>query len=244
MPSGATVPRNWAARRAVISSSSPSATPAAGQDWASGRDRAPGPGLTVSGSASRTASNSAAVTAKSQSDRGVSWPLARDPVSSTAVILGSADSTAITSSGSVIERAQLPTPEGPRSSCSGSLRRPAGRPAAPSRSAWAAWRRLGAGAGAGAGADAEAEAEAGADDALAEKSWISASRYASVQSMAHHPAAQRSSWMRTRLPAGSRKAQSRIPYGCSVGSWTTSASPACSRSNVPSRSLVARRIQP
>jgi hypothetical protein len=40
--------------------------------------------------------------------------------------------------------------------------------------------------------------------------------------------AQRSSWMRTRLPAGSRKAQSRMPYGCSVGSWTTSASPACS----------------
>ena len=53
-------------------------------------------------------------------------------------------------------------------------------------------------------------------------------------------AAQPSSWMRIRLPAGSRKAQSRIPYGWSVGSWTTSASPACSRSNVPSRSLVAR----
>ena len=30
------------------------------------------------------------------------------------------------------------------------------------------------------------------------------------------------------LPAGSRKAQSRTPYGWSVGSWTTSASPACS----------------
>lgn len=30
--------------------------------------------------------------------------------------------------------------------------------------------------------------------------------------------AQRSSWMRTRLPAGSRTAQSRTPYGCSVGS--------------------------
>jgi hypothetical protein len=28
--------------------------------------------------------------------------------------------------------------------------------------------------------------------------------------------------MRIRLPAGSRKAQSRTPYGCSVGSWTTS----------------------
>jgi RNA polymerase sigma factor (sigma-70 family) len=58
------------------------------------------------------------------------------------------------------------------------------------------------------------------------------------------PAAQRSSWRRIRLPAGSRKAQSRIPYGCSTGSWTTSASLACSRSKVPSRSLVARRIQP
>ena len=54
--------------------------------------------------------------------------------------------------------------------------------------------------------------------------------------------AQRSSWMRIRLPAGSRKAQSRTPYGCSVGSWTTSASLACSRSKVPSRSLVARRM--
>ena len=30
------------------------------------------------------------------------------------------------------------------------------------------------------------------------------------------------------LPAGSRKAQSRTPYGWSVGSWTTSASPASS----------------
>ena len=54
--------------------------------------------------------------------------------------------------------------------------------------------------------------------------------------------AQRSSWMRIRLPAGSRKAQSRTPYGCSVGSWTTSASLACSRSKVPSRSLVARMM--
>jgi hypothetical protein len=54
--------------------------------------------------------------------------------------------------------------------------------------------------------------------------------------------AQRSSWMRTRLPAGSRKAQSRTPYGCSVGSWTTSASLACSRSKVPSRSAVASRM--
>src|SRR5262249_41058077 len=51
---------------------------------------------------------------------------------------------------------------------------------------------------------------------------------------------QRSSWMRSRLPEGSRKEQSRMPYGCSVGSCTTSASPACSRSKVPSRSEVAR----
>jgi hypothetical protein len=57
--------------------------------------------------------------------------------------------------------------------------------------------------------------------------------------------AQRCSWMRIRLPAGSRKAQSRTPYGCSIGSCTTSAaSLACSRSKVPSRSFVARRIQP
>jgi hypothetical protein len=33
--------------------------------------------------------------------------------------------------------------------------------------------------------------------------------------------------MRTWLPAGSRKAQSRTPYGCSVGSWMTSAPLAC-----------------
>src|SRR5579859_3911354 len=46
--------------------------------------------------------------------------------------------------------------------------------------------------------------------------------------------------MRTMLPAGSWKAQSRMPYGCSVGSWTASAPLACSRSKVPSRSLVAR----
>ena len=39
------------------------------------------------------------------------------------------------------------------------------------------------------------------------------------------PAPYRSSLMRTRLPAGSRIAQSRTPYGCSVGSWTISASP-------------------
>ena len=58
------------------------------------------------------------------------------------------------------------------------------------------------------------------------------------------PGAQRSSWMRTRLPAGSRKAQSRIPYGCSVGSWTTSAPSACTLSKVPLRSAVASRIQP
>src|SRR5205085_10707440 len=32
---------------------------------------------------------------------------------------------------------------------------------------------------------------------------------------------QRSSWTRIRLPAGSRKAQSRMPYRCSIGSWIT-----------------------
>ena len=53
---------------------------------------------------------------------------------------------------------------------------------------------------------------------------------------------QRSSWMRIRVPAGSRTAQSRTPCGCSVGSWTTSAPPACTLAKVPSRSLVARRI--
>ena len=56
--------------------------------------------------------------------------------------------------------------------------------------------------------------------------------------------AQLSSWMRTMFPAGSRKAQSRIPYGCSVGSWTTSALIAWRCSKVPSRSLVANRIHP
>jgi hypothetical protein len=44
------------------------------------------------------------------------------------------------------------------------------------------------------------------------------------------------------LPAGSWKAQSRIPYGRSVSSWTTSASPARNRSKVPSRSLVTRTM--
>ena len=44
------------------------------------------------------------------------------------------------------------------------------------------------------------------------------------------------------LPAGSRKAQSRTPYGWSVGSWTISAPLACSRSKVPSRSVVARMM--
>ena len=100
------------------------------------------------------------------------------------------------------------------------------------RPASATWRWLCAGVG------------TGPDDALDERSRVSASRYASVHMAADCPAGQRSSWMRTRLPAGSRKAQSRTPYGCSVGSWTTSASPACSRSKVPSRSVVARRIQP
>jgi hypothetical protein len=43
--------------------------------------------------------------------------------------------------------------------------------------------------------------------------------------------------MRVRLPVGSLKAQSRIPYGWSVGSWTSSVSPAWSRSKVPSTSF-------
>ena len=51
---------------------------------------------------------------------------------------------------------------------------------------------------------------------------------------------QRTSLIRTWLPAGSRKAQSRTPYGCAVGSWITSAPVACTRSKVPSRSAVAR----
>src|SRR4051795_247206 len=55
---------------------------------------------------------------------------------------------------------------------------------------------------------------------------------------------QRTSWIRTRLPAGSRTAQSRTPYGWSVGSWTISASLDCSCSKVPSRSLVASRMLP
>src|SRR5512133_692651 len=46
--------------------------------------------------------------------------------------------------------------------------------------------------------------------------------------------------MPIRLPARSRKAQSRITYGCSVGSWTTSVSPACRLSKALSRSVVAR----
>jgi hypothetical protein len=45
------------------------------------------------------------------------------------------------------------------------------------------------------------------------------------------------SWvMRTSVPAGSRNAQSRTPYGWSVGSWTTSAPVAWTVSNVPSTS--------
>ena len=55
-------------------------------------------------------------------------------------------------------------------------------------------------------------------------------------------AAQRRSLMRIRLPAGSRKAQSRTPYGCSIGSWTTSAPVPCSRVKVASRSGVARTM--
>ena len=51
--------------------------------------------------------------------------------------------------------------------------------------------------------------------------------------------AQRTSWMRTMLPDGSRNAQSRTPHGCSVGSWTISVPLACTLSKVASRSLVA-----
>ncbi len=54
------------------------------------------------------------------------------------------------------------------------------------------------------------------------------------------PKDQRSSLMRSRLPVGSRKAQSRTPYGCSVGSWSTSAPLSTNRLNSPSRSWVAR----
>jgi hypothetical protein len=46
------------------------------------------------------------------------------------------------------------------------------------------------------------------------------------------------------LPAGSRKAQSRTPYGWSVGSWTTSAPLACTRSNAPSTSLLPSSTVP
>ncbi len=58
-------------------------------------------GLTVPGSASRTSSNLAAVTAKSQSARGAAWPLARDPASATAEIPGSAARTPITAAGKI-----------------------------------------------------------------------------------------------------------------------------------------------
>src|SRR5215210_1406357 len=44
--------------------------------------------------------------------------------------------------------------------------------------------------------------------------------------------------MRIRLPAGSRKGQSRIPYGWSVGSWTSS----CRRSRA--RSCHVARFSP
>ena len=42
--------------------------------------------------------------------------------------------------------------------------------------------------------------------------------------------------MRTRLPDGSRNAQSRAPHGCDAGSWSTSAPDARTFSNVVSRS--------
>jgi hypothetical protein len=52
---------------------------------------------------------------------------------------------------------------------------------------------------------------------------------------------QLAAWMRMRLPAGSRTAKSRTPQSWSIGSCTTSALAASTRSNVPSRSSVARR---
>ena len=42
--------------------------------------------------------------------------------------------------------------------------------------------------------------------------------------------------MRTRLPDGSRNAQSRAPHGWDTGSWSTSAPDARTFSNVASRS--------
>src|SRR4051794_5160490 len=57
-------------------------------------------------------------------------------------------------------------------------------------------------------------------------------------------ARQRSSWIRTRFPAGSRTAQSRVPHACSIGSCTISMSLAWTFSNVASRSGVASMIQP
>ena len=76
------------------------------------------------------------------------------------------------------------------------------------------------------------------------RSWLSAA--CTVMSAASREcravnAGQLGSWlMRIMLPVGSRKAQSRTPQGWSIGSWTTSAPLACSRSNVPSRSSVAK----
>jgi N-acetylglutamate synthase-like GNAT family acetyltransferase len=46
--------------------------------------------------------------------------------------------------------------------------------------------------------------------------------------------------MRTRLPDGSRTAQSLVPHGCSVGSWTTSAPEARTFSKTRSRSSVLK----
>src|SRR4029079_7864309 len=42
--------------------------------------------------------------------------------------------------------------------------------------------------------------------------------------------------IRTRLPDGSRNAQSRAPQGCETGSWSTSAPDSLTCSNVASRS--------
>jgi hypothetical protein len=95
---------------------------------------------------------------------------------------------------------------------------PAGAGSSSSTSLQGRLQRRGAGSAGGGVSGHEA-----VDRAAHERSRVSTSRYASVQFMAADP--QRSSWMRIRLPAGSRKAQSRTPYGCSTGSWTTSARP-------------------
>src|SRR5207248_1518705 len=55
-----------------------------------------------------------------------------------------------------------------------------------------------------------------------------------------HPQRLRAWVKRTMLPAGSRNAQSRTPYGWSIGSWSTSPPPARMCSNVASQSGVVK----